>query len=44
MKIIAEEARQSYKEDVVVYLKSDTIDDMDNNCANIVEWINKNGN
>ena len=39
-KIIAEEARTSYKEDVVVYLRSDTVEDMEENTNNVVNWIN----
>ena len=39
MKMIAEEARQGYKEDVVVYLESNTVDDMENNSENIINWI-----
>ena len=39
MKMIAEEARQGYKEDVVVYLESNTVEDMENNSENIINWI-----
>merc|ERR1711962_619940 len=34
MKMISEEARQGYKEDVVVYLESNTVEDMENNAEN----------
>ena len=40
MKIISEEARNGYKEDVVVYLNSNTVEDMEENSSNIVNWIN----
>ena len=39
MRMIAEEARQGYKEDVVVYLESNTVEDMENNSENIINWI-----
>ena len=41
MKIISEEARNGYKQDVVVYLNSNTIEDMEENSNNIIDWINK---
>jgi len=39
MGICLEEARESYDEGVVQELKSDCVEDMDNNCERIVQWI-----
>lgn len=39
MEVIAQEARESYEPEIVVELKSETIEDMESNVARIVEWI-----
>lgn len=42
MHVIAEEARESYKEDIVQMLKSDSVEEMDSNVDNVCEWIAQN--
>ena len=39
MEVIAQEARDSYEPEIVVELKSESIDDLESNVARIVEWI-----
>ena len=39
MQVIAEEARDSYKEEIVKVLPSSTVDEMDANIENIVSWV-----
>lgn len=39
MEVIAQEARDSYVPEIVVELKSESIDDLESNVARIVEWI-----
>ncbi|XP_052184405.1 adenylate kinase isoenzyme 6 homolog isoform X1 [Diospyros lotus] len=36
--VLLEEAKNSYSEDIVVPLRSDTIDDMDRNVATLTDW------
>jgi adenylate kinase len=40
MQVILEEARESYDEEIVVELQSNTADEMDSNVGRIVDWIN----
>lgn len=40
MGTVLEEARESYPEEIVVTLKSETPEDIDNNVERIVQWIN----
>ncbi|KAM7496699.1 hypothetical protein LguiA_021113 [Lonicera macranthoides] len=37
--VLLEEAKESYSKDIVVALKSDTIDDMNTNVATLTDWI-----
>ncbi|KAL7115694.1 hypothetical protein ACP275_04G197900 [Erythranthe tilingii] len=37
--VLLEEARDSYKEDIVVALKSDSIDDIDTNVSTLSDWV-----
>jgi len=39
MQVILDEARSSYKEDLVWQLKSDTIQEMEENVHKISQWI-----
>jgi len=39
MEVIAQEARDSYEPEIVVELKSESIEDLESNVARIVEWI-----
>lgn len=36
--ILLEEAKESYKKEIVVAMKSNTVDDMNSNVATITEW------
>lgn len=37
--VLLEEAKESYSEDIVVALKSDTIDDINTNVATLTDWV-----
>lgn len=37
--VLLDEARQSYDEEIVVELTSETDDEIDSNCARIVAWV-----
>ncbi|KAL4592201.1 hypothetical protein LXL04_005188 [Taraxacum kok-saghyz] len=37
--VLLEEAKDSYKEEIVVAMKSDSVDDMNSNVATISEWV-----
>ncbi|CAH1418856.1 unnamed protein product [Lactuca virosa] len=37
--VLLEEAKDSYKEEIVVAMKSDSVDDMNRNVATITEWV-----
>ena len=39
MEVVAQEARDSYEPEVVVELKSESVEDLESNVARIVEWI-----
>ncbi len=39
MQVIAEEAMNSYDKDIVVVLKSNTVQDMESNVERIHEWV-----
>ena len=39
MEVIAQEARDSYEPEIVVELKSESVEDLESNVARIVEWI-----
>lgn len=39
MEVILQEARESYDEEIVVELASNTLDEMDSNVDRIEEWI-----
>jgi len=39
MQVVLEEARSSYPQEIVVELKSEGVDDLENNIARLVEWI-----
>lgn len=39
MQVVLEEARSSYPPEIVVELKSETMDDMESNVKRIVDWI-----
>ncbi|KAL9991628.1 putative adenylate kinase [Helianthus debilis subsp. tardiflorus] len=36
---LLEEAKESYKEEIVVAMKSDTVEDMNRNVSEITEWV-----
>ena len=40
MQVVLEEARTSYTAEIVVELKSETMEDLESNVSRIVEWIN----
>lgn len=40
MQVVLEEARASYPAEIVVELKSETMEDLESNVARVVEWIN----
>ncbi|KAL8496744.1 hypothetical protein ACS0TY_020425 [Phlomoides rotata] len=37
--VLLEEAKESYKEDIVVALRSDCIDDINNNVSTLTDWV-----
>lgn len=37
--VLLEEANESYKEEIVVALKSDCIDDIDKNLSTLTDWV-----
>ena len=39
MEVVAQEARDSYEPEIVVELKSESVEDLESNVARIVEWI-----
>lgn len=39
MGVVLDEAREAYAEELVVELQSETVEDMENNVARIVQWI-----
>lgn len=39
MMVVAEEASESYKPDVVKLMRNDTVDDMERNVDAIVDWV-----
>lgn len=39
MQVLLDEARESYKEEIVVELRSDSTDDVDGNLERIEQWI-----
>ena len=39
MQVLLEEARESYDEEIVVELRSDTVEEMEGNVERIVEWV-----
>nr|BAK04723.1 predicted protein [Hordeum vulgare subsp. vulgare] len=38
--VLLEEARESYKEDIVMLLRSDSVEDISKNVSTLTEWIN----
>ena len=42
MHVIVEEARESYKEEIIKVLKSDCVEEMESNIDNLCEWIAQN--
>lgn len=40
MQVVADEARSSYKPEIVVELSSEGTEDLESNVARIVQWIN----
>uniref|UniRef100_A0A0A9HAQ4 Adenylate kinase isoenzyme, putative n=1 Tax=Arundo donax TaxID=35708 RepID=A0A0A9HAQ4_ARUDO len=38
--VLLEEARESYKEDIVMPLRSDNVEDISRNVGTLTEWIN----
>ena len=42
MHVIVEEARESYKEEIVKVLKSDHVEEMESNVDHLCEWIAQN--
>lgn len=39
MEVVLEEARQSYPAEIVIELKSETMEDIESNVSRIVDWI-----
>ena len=39
MEVVAEEARESYREEVVVQLPSNTLEEMESNVDRILAWV-----
>jgi adenylate kinase len=39
MQVVLEEARASYQAEIVVELRSETMEDLESNVSRIVEWI-----
>ena len=39
MEVLLQEARESYDEEIVVELRSDTTDELDSNVDRIVAWL-----
>lgn len=39
LQTVLDEARESYAEEIIVELKSDTVEEMESNVARIVQWI-----
>ena len=39
MDVIIEDARDSYDEDIVVELQSNSMEDLENNCEKISKWF-----
>ena len=39
MGVLADEAREGYDEAIVVELKSETVEDVDENCERILQWV-----
>jgi broad-specificity NMP kinase len=43
MQVILSEAQESYREDIILVLQSDNVEQQDENVARIVEWIQTRG-
>ena len=43
MMVVAEEASESYEADIVKYLRSDSVEDMERNADMLVDWIKSLG-
>ena len=43
MMVVAEEANESYKPEVVKYLQSNSVDDMERNADTIIDWVSAAG-
>lgn len=41
MQVVIDEARESYREEIVVELQSNTIDEMEENVNRIQEWVDR---
>jgi adenylate kinase len=41
MQVVLDEAMDSYKEDIVIELRSESLEDMEANTEKIVSWINQ---
>jgi len=39
MQVVAEEAHESYEEEIVMVLNSNTVEDMEDNVSKIQQWI-----
>lgn len=39
MGVVLDEAREAYTEEIVVELQSETVQDMEDNVARIIQWI-----
>ncbi len=39
MQVCVEEARESYKPDIVVILESNTLEEMEDNVERILDWV-----
>lgn len=37
--MLLEEAKESYQEDIVVAMKSDSIDDINKNVSDLTDWV-----
>ncbi len=41
MQVVLDEAQDSYAEDVVIELRSESLEDMETNAEKIINWINQ---
>ena len=42
MEVVAEEARESYRPEIIHYMQSNTVDDLEANVQRVVTWLEQN--